>query len=102
MFTKWIVKGYEAKLDFWCCEWDRVISECEDILSHSGVSLTPISEYADMINSKYDTKGEVLVRSHINNSSELDWYFSYTKGYLASRPASAKLIRLFGSNLRRT
>ena len=96
VFTKWIVKGYEAKLDFWCCEWDRVISECEDILSHSGVSLTPISEYADMINSKYDTKGEVLVRSHINNSSELDWYFSYTKTYLSSRPACAALIRLFG------
>lgn len=96
VFTKWIVKGYEAKLDFWCCKWDRVISECEDILAHSGVSLTPISEYADMINSKYDTKGEVLVRSHINNSSELDWYFSYTKTYLSSRPACAALIRLFG------
>ena len=96
VFTKWIVKGYEAKLDFWCCKWDRVISECEDILAHSGVSLAPISEYADMINSKYDTKGEVLVRSHINNSSELDWYFSYTKTYLSSRPACAALIRLFG------
>ena len=96
IFTTWIVKAYEAKLDFWCCKWDKVISLCEDIISHSGVSLTPIGEYAEMINSQYDRKGEVLVRSHINNSSELDWYFSFTKGYLASRPACAALIRLFG------
>lgn len=98
VFTTWIVKAYEAKLDFWCCKWDKVISLCEDIISHSGISLTPIGEYAAMINSQYDRKGEVLVRSHINNSSELDWYFSFTKGYLASRPACAALIRLFGDD----
>ena len=96
IFTEWIIKAYEAKLEFWCQNWDSVISLCEDIITHSGISLTPISEYADMINAQYDAKGEVLVRSHINNSSELDWYFSYTKSYLASRPASARLIRLFG------
>ncbi len=96
VFTEWIVKAYEAKLEFWCQNWDRVVSICEDIIAHSGISLTPISEYAGMINAQYEAKGEVLVRSHINNSSELDWYFSYTKSYLASRPASAKLIRLFG------
>lgn len=39
-----------------------------------------------------------MVRSHINNSSELDWYFAYTKGYLASRPASSKFVKLFGDN----
>ena len=78
--------------------WDSVISLCEDIIASSGVSLTPISEYAGMINAQYEAKGEVLVRSHINNSSELDWYFSYSKSYLASRPASARLIRLFGEN----
>ena len=96
IFTEWIIKAYEAKLEFWCQNWDSVISLCEDIITRSGISLTPISEYADMINAQYDAKGEVLVRSHINNSSELDWYFSYTKSYLASRPASARLIRLFG------
>ncbi len=98
VFTEWIIKAYKAKLEFWCQNWDNVISLCEDILANSGISLTPISEYADMINAQYDAKGEVLVRSHTNNSSELDWYFSYTKGYLASRPASARLIRLFGEN----
>ena len=98
IFTEWIIKAYEAKLEFWCRNWDSVISLCEDIIAHSGISLTPISEYAGMINARYETKGEVLVRSHINNSSELDWYFSYTKSYLASRPASSRLIRLFGEN----
>ncbi len=101
VFTEWIIKAYEAKLEFWCQNWDNVIDLCEDIIANSGISLTPISGYADMINAQYDTKGEVLVRSHINNSSELDWYFSYTKGYLASRPASAGLIRLFGENPRK-
>lgn len=98
IFTTWIIEAYKAKLEFWCKNWDSVISICNDIIEHSGYKLTPMSEYAAMINSQYETKGEVLVRSHINNSSELDWYFSYTKGYLASRPASAKLIRLFGEN----
>ena len=98
VFTEWVIKAYEAKLDFWCQKWDSVISLCEDILSKSGFTLTPISEYSGMINSKYDAVGEVIVRSHINNSSELDWYFSYSKNYLASRPASARLIRLFGDD----
>lgn len=98
VFTSYIIKAYEAKLAFWCEDWDRVISVGRDIMEHSGYSLTPAAEYADMINSRYDAKGEVLVRSHINNSSELDWYFSYTRGYLASRPASAALIKLFGDD----
>ncbi len=98
IFTNWIIKAYKAKLEFWCQNWDNVISICNDIISNSGYTLTPISEYDAMINSQYEPKGEVLVRSHINNSSELDWYFSYTKSYLASRPACAKLIKLFGDN----
>ncbi len=98
VFTEWIIKAYEAKLDFWCQDWSGVITLCEDIIAHSGVSLTPISEYSEMINAQYDALGEVLIRSHINNSSELDWYFTYTKGYLATRPATAKLIKLFGDN----
>ncbi len=98
MFTEWIVKAYKAKLEFWCGRWDNVISLCTDIIAHSGYELTPVSEYAAMINSANEPKGEVMVRSHINNSSELDWYFAYTKGYLASRPASSKFVKLFGDN----
>ena len=96
IFTTYIIKAYEAKLAFWCRDWDRVISLGTDIMKNSGYKLTPISEYADMINSKYDAVGEVMLRSHINNSCELDWYFSYTKSYLASRPACASFVKLFG------
>lgn len=96
IFTEWIVKAYRAKLAFWCCDWPGTREICGDILDNSGFILTPAPEYEEMINSKYDTIGEVLVRSHINNSSELDWYFTYMKGYLASRPACASLIKLFG------
>lgn len=98
IFTEYIVKAYLAKLLFWAEDWDSTISLCENIISQSGYSLTTISEYNAMINSPYEAKGEVLVRSHINNSSELDWYFSAIKSYIGSRPASSRLIALFGDN----
>lgn len=98
IFTKWIIKAYEAKTEFWCQNWDKAIALCTDILENSGYSLATIDNFASTVNAQYETLGEVLVRSHINNSSELDWYFTYIKSYIASRPASAKLIRLFGEN----
>jgi len=97
-FTEYIIKAYLAKLYFWCEDWDNTAAVCSDIIAGSGIALTPIEEYEEMIQSSYIPKGEVIVRSHINNASELDWYFSYTRGYLASRPASLSLIRLFGDN----
>ncbi len=96
IFTEWVVKAYRAKLAFWCCDWDLTKEICTDILENSGLELTPASGYAEMINSTGNASGEVIVKSHVNNSSELDWYFTYLKGYLASRPACASLIRLFG------
>lgn len=56
LFTEWIIKAYKAKLEFWCQNWDSVVSLCEDIIASSGVSLTPISEYAGMINAQYEAK----------------------------------------------
>ena len=94
-FTEYIVKAYQARLAFWTEDWGRTISICNDIITNSGVSLTSIDGYEEMIQAQYDKKGEVLVRSHINNSSELDWYFSYVKGYIATRPVSASLVALF-------
>ena len=32
----------------------------------------------------------------MNNSSELDWYFSAISKYLSTRPAAASLVRLYG------
>lgn len=98
IFTEQIVNAYFAKLLFWEEDWDSTIKVCEDIIAGSGKTITPISEYEAMINSVSEPKGEVLIRSHINNSSELDWYFSAIRSYIASRPASHSLIALFGEN----
>ena len=94
-FTEYIVKAYLARLTFWTEDWDKTISICNDIITNSGFELTPISGYEDMIQAQYDKKGEVIVRSHINNSSELDWYFSYVKSEIKTRPVSASLVALF-------
>ena len=94
-FTEYIVKTYQAKLAFWAEDWAKTISLCTDIITNSGLELSDIADYEGMIQSQYDKKGEVIVRSHINNSSELDWYFSYVKGYVKSRPASASLVALY-------
>ena len=94
-FTEYVVKAYLARLAFWTEDWSKTISLCTDIIGESGLSLTDIAGYADMIQAPYEQKGEVIVRSHINNSSELDWYFTYVKGNVKTRPASASLVALY-------
>lgn len=94
-FTEFVVKAYLARLYFWIEDWDNVISLCSDIIEYSGLSLTPPEQFTTMIQADKAALGEVIVRSHINDASELDWYFSYVKGYVASRPASASLRSLF-------
>lgn len=98
IFTEYIVKSYLAKLLFWVEDWDAAASLCEDIYTNSGYRLSEISEYKDVLTAANEKKGEVIIRSHINNASELDWYFAYVKGYIASRPASAAFAGLFGEN----
>lgn len=95
-FTPLMVKAYLARLLFWCEDWTEAAKVCEDIMDNSGLEITGRDAYSDMIMAANDAKGEVICRSHINNSSELDWYFSYVKGYIKSRPASLSLISLFG------
>ena len=96
IFTEYIVKGYLARLLFWTEDWEGAAALCEDIIANSGVELCEAADYADMLRAVNERKGEVLIRSHINNASELDWYFAYVRGYIASRPASASFVRLFG------
>lgn len=96
IFTEYIVKGYLARLLFWTEDWDGAAKLCEDIIANSGLELCGAADYCDMLRAVNERKGEVLIRSHINNASELDWYFAYVKGYIASRPASASFVRLFG------
>lgn len=95
-FTEWIVKSYIARCYFWTENWSKAAEVCADIINNSGYRLSDIDSYEAMIQAPNDIKGEVITRSHINNSSELDWYFSYVKGYIKSRPASLALIELFG------
>lgn len=97
-FTEWIVKSYLARLLFWTEDWSGAADVCNDIIANSGLKLSSIQNYESMIQSDGAPRGEVITRSHINNASELDWYFSYLKGYIKSRPASASLIHLFGDN----
>lgn len=97
-FTEWIVKAYVARTQFWCEQWAAALGTCKDIIANSGLSITSRDKFEDMIQATYDKKGEVITRSHINNSSELDWFFNYEKGYIRSRPASLSLIKLFGAD----
>ena len=97
LFTEYVIKAYKAKLLFWMEDWESLIPLCEDIMKNSGYVLTPLAEYEKMINSPDKALGEVIIRSHINNSSDLDWYFSALKNYISTRPASGKLMALFGS-----
>ena len=94
-FTTTLVKAYQARLAFWCEDWDTAAAIAEDIIDHSGLVLTPSDGYKAMLDAAAPT-GEVIAKTHINNSSELDWYFSYMKGYIASRPVCAALARLYG------
>ena len=95
IFTEYLVKAFRARLAFWAEDWDACAALCRDILDNSGLRLSTRDEYEAMISSAA-VKGEILAKSHINNASELDWYFSYVRGYIASRPASTALISLFG------
>ena len=96
MFTEWVVKAYKAKMLFWTEDWEGCAALCRDILNNSGFRLTDTDGYARMINSANEPLGEVIIRSHVNNSSELDWYFSAISKYLQTRPAAASLVRLYG------
>ena len=92
-FTADLVNAYRARLAFWCEDWEQAAAVSEALLEGRG--LTPAAQYEAMLASA-EPVGEVLAKSHINNSSELDWYFAYQKGYIASRPVSAALVRLYG------
>ena len=94
-FTTDLVNAYRARLAFWCEEWEKAAAISEALLA--GRELTPASQYKAMFDAAGPT-GEVIAKSHINNSSELDWYFAYEKGYIASRPVSAALVRLYGED----
>ena len=97
IFTPWIIKAFKAKTLFWAEQWEEAIPVCEDILGGCGKEIASREAFASMISSDAVTS-EVLLKSHINNASELNWYFSYISGYIASRPAGRSFVSLFGDN----
>ena len=48
-FTEYIVKAYQARLAFWTEDWGKTISICNDIITNSGLSLTSIDGYEEMV-----------------------------------------------------
>ena len=47
-----------------------------------------------MIQAKNAAKQEVIVRSHINNNSDIDWYYVMVIKDIKSRPVSHNLVKL--------
>ncbi|MCQ2116013.1 MAG: RagB/SusD family nutrient uptake outer membrane protein [Bacteroidales bacterium] len=96
IFKEYITKCWLARTMFWAEQWDGCAKVCEDIIANGGYELSSRETYADVIQAENDRKGEVIIRTHINNASELDWYFGYIKGYINGRPISADFVKLFG------
>ena len=90
-FTEEVIRFYQVRLAFWCEDYDRVLALTGDM----DMTPCPREEFAAMLAST-ERGGELIARSHINDASELGWYFGYLKTYLESRPAATALVRLFG------
>lgn len=95
LFTKDIVKTYLAKLYFWKEDWDSTIQLSEELMKLPNYRLASIAEYPEMIQAKNAAKQEVIVRSHINNNSDIDWYYVMVIKDIKSRPVSHNLVKLF-------
>lgn len=55
--------------------------------------LANTQQYEQMIQSKNGWGQEIIVRSHINNNADIDWYYSsYIKDF-KTRPVNATLVK---------
>ena len=95
LFTENIVKAYLAKLYFWIGDYDSVVPLCEELMQVKEYRLAGIDQYEGMIQAKNAQGQEVIVRSHINNNNDLDWYYSMIIKDLKTRPVNAALVHLF-------
>lgn len=92
------VNAYLAKLYFWTQDWDNCIETCRNLMSKDEYKLASLEQYEQMIQSKNGWGQEIIVRSHINNSADIDWYYSsYIKDF-KTRPVSASLVKLFAED----
>ena len=95
LFTENIVKAYLAKLYFWVGDYDAVIPLCEELMQVKEYKLAGVDQYEKMIQAKNAQGQEIIVRSHINNNNDLDWYYSMIIKDLKTRPVNATLVHLF-------
>lgn len=98
LFTEDIVKAYLAKLYFWAGDWDSASVLCEEIMAVPEYRLATIAEYPTMIQAKNDQLQEVIVRSHINNNCDIDWYYVMVIKNLKTRPVNHTLVTLFDAD----
>lgn len=98
LFTEDIVKAYLAKLYFWVGDWNSCIPLCEELMKVPDYKLAAPDEYTAMIQSKNGKLQEVIVRSHINNNCDIDWYFAMIINDLKTRPVNAALVNLFAAD----
>lgn len=98
LFTSNIEKAYLAKLYFWSQDWKSCSNLCEELMKVSAYKLASIADYTDMIQTKNGWKQEVIVRSHINNNSDIDWYYTSIIKDVKTRPVNATLIKLFAND----
>lgn len=92
------VNAYLAKLYFWTQDWDSCIEICRNLMSKDEYKLASLEQYEQMIQSKNGWGQEIIVRSHINNNADIDWYYtSYIKDF-KTRPVSASLVKLFADD----
>lgn len=92
------VNAYLAKTYFWTQDWDNCIELCNSLMNVKEYQLANTQQYEQMIQSKNGWGQEIIVRSHINNNADIDWYYtSYIKDF-KTRPVNATLVKLFAED----
>lgn len=94
LFTSDVAKAYLAKLYFWAQKWDKVIPLAQEILEK--YPLLEGQAYVDMIQSKNDKKGNVIIRSYtVGGQSVSDMNYGFAIEDRKYRPVSKEFVDAF-------
>ncbi|WP_292269955.1 RagB/SusD family nutrient uptake outer membrane protein [Butyricimonas sp.] len=94
IFTSDVAKAYLAKLYFWAQKWDKVIPLAQELLEK--YPLLAGQAYVDMIQSKNEKKGNVLIRSYtVGGMGVSDMTYGFAIEDRKYRPVSKELVELF-------
>lgn len=92
IFNNDILKGYLARVNFWCGQWDKAADYANEIITK--YPLLEGKAYSDMIESYAAKKGNILIKS-CTNFAESAQIYNAIVGYAKSRPASKFFVELF-------